>query len=469
MNWHQSNSIGCSVSRTAMLKSALVLPKRPDLASATTLGRGRTAKGFWPMTMKAYVRWLSQTVAHGGGEKGSWSRDAAKMAFGIYLAVVVLVFLPFMAQADGHIYWTDAGAKKIQRANLDGSDIVDLISGSGLLSPNGIALDVEGGKMYWVDPDAQKIRRANLDGSQMEDLPVGSVGPVAIALDIAGGKMYWADYSVSGYIQRANLDGSGVENLVTVVGDREGIALDTTGGKMYWTSSTLQLIQRANLDGSGVESLITTGLSRPRGIALDLKAGKMYWTDVLAHKIQRSNLDGSGVEDLVTGLGNPAGIALDVVGGKMYWTDILTHKIQRANLDGSNIEDLVTGLSIPADIALELGPRQVTIDIKPGGDPNSINPRDQGRIPVAILSTADFDATTVDAGTVRFGATGTEATARHSAVEDVNGDGKPDMIFQFETQATGIKCGDAQAFLTGFTIGGQAIAGSDSIQTVGCY
>ena len=48
------------------------------------------------------------------------------------------------------MYWTDGGNNKIQRANLDGSNVEDLIT-SGLTKPLGIALDVLGGKMYWVE------------------------------------------------------------------------------------------------------------------------------------------------------------------------------------------------------------------------------------------------------------------------------------------------------------------------------
>src|SRR5206468_1460260 len=51
---------------------------------------------------------------------------------------------------------------------------------------------------------------------------------------------------------------------------------------------------------------------------------------------------------------------------------------------------------------------QVTIDIKPGGFPNSINPKSRGVTPVAILTTATFNATTVKPSAVRFGPIGTE-------------------------------------------------------------
>jgi hypothetical protein len=111
---------------------------------------------------------------------------------------------------------------------------------------------------------------------------------------------------------------------------------------------------------------------------------------------------------------------------------------------------------------------QVPIDIKPGSFPNSINPRSRGKIPVAILTTDRFDATTVSPTTVRFGPTGSEAAPVHSALADVDRDGDIDLILQFKTQGTGIKCGDVSARLTGKTFGGQAVEGSDSIRTVGC-
>ena len=82
------------------------------------------------------------------------------------------------------MYWTDSGTDKIQRANLDGSNIEDLVT-QGLSYPAGIALDVEGGKMYWTDSGTDKIQRANLDGSNIEDLVTqGLRGPVGIALGV---------------------------------------------------------------------------------------------------------------------------------------------------------------------------------------------------------------------------------------------------------------------------------------------
>ena len=277
---------------------------------------------------------------------------------------VLTAEVPVLARREESLlkmYWIlrrGDGPDKIQRANLDGSDVENVIGRQFGGTIGGIALDVEGGKMYST---GYVIRRANLDGSDVEDLvppSQGSWGPTHIALDIEGGKMYWTNAGER-KIQRANLDGKNIEDLVTYtqgVRDLRGIALDVEGGKMYWTDRYTHKIQRANLDGKNIVDLVTPsqGLLGPRGIALDIARGKMYWGAF--KKIQRANLDGKNIEDLVTrtqGLSGPSGIALDLAWGKMYWTDTSGYKIQRANLDGSNIEDLVTGVfGFLGDIAI---------------------------------------------------------------------------------------------------------------------
>ncbi|MCY3738599.1 MAG: T9SS type A sorting domain-containing protein [Gemmatimonadaceae bacterium] len=257
------------------------------------------------------------------------------------------------------LYWSDWGTDKIQRADLDGSNVQDLVSGAGLNGPDGLSLDLSGGKIYWADAGTNKIQRANLDGSGVEDLVTGLGIPYGLALDVSGGKMYWTNRQTN-KIQRANLDGSGAEDLVTSGLTFPGaLALDVSGGKMYWTNPGARKIQRADLGGTNVEDLVTSGLSSPLGLALDVAGGKMYWTDRGTDKIQRADLGGANVEDLVTsGLDSPNGLALDVSGGKMYWADEGANKVQRANLDGSGVEDLLTssdGLVDPSGIAVGAG------------------------------------------------------------------------------------------------------------------
>jgi hypothetical protein len=108
----------------------------------------------------------------------------------------------------------------------------------------------------------------------------------------------------------------------------------------------------------------------------------------------------------------------------------------------------------------------IMIDIKPGSNENPINPRSRGKVPVAILTTEEFDASTVDVSTVHFGPDGAQPV--HYALEDVDGDTDWDLVLHFNTQETGITCGDTEATLMGQTLDDVQITGTGSIKTVGC-
>lgn len=121
--------------------------------------------------------------------------------------------------------------------------------------------------------------------------------------------------------------------------------------------------------------------------------------------------------------------------------------------------------SNPGDGSQPTLTQTVSIDVKPGADLPPINLVSDGVTPVAILSGDAFDATTVDPSSVKFGPNG--ATSTQNGIEDVNGDGRPDLVLHFRTQQTGVKEGDTRACLTGKTKSGINIQGCDSIRIVG--
>jgi hypothetical protein len=114
----------------------------------------------------------------------------------------------------------------------------------------------------------------------------------------------------------------------------------------------------------------------------------------------------------------------------------------------------------------------VDIDIKPCSYPNSINCKNKKEvITVAILTTEDFNALTVDHTTVTFeGASEihvhwwSHRPIRH--VSDVDRDGDKDLVFHFRLGETDLSCKSREGILVGETYDGLPIVGSDSIRMV---
>ena len=298
--------------------------------------------------------------------------------------------------AEGKIYWTNR-VKGIQRANLDGSNLEQIVE-SDLRRPTDIALDLLRGKIYWAD--RRNIYCSNLDGSNLKDFNAGweASGVTNIALDVFEGKIYWIsdlpEYDHPyGHVGRANLDGSNSEILndwllgneialdlvrgnvyyldwysgqiirsdlsqnfddfrIPPTPSRDylgAMALDVDGGRVYWTNLSTKTILRADLNGENIEEVLTVSDGYPEEIVLDVDRGKVYWTNPATQTIQRADLDGSNVEILFNlqedvlytdWRGPRIGIALDVDGGKIYWADSRQGTIQRADLDGQNVEIL---------------------------------------------------------------------------------------------------------------------------------
>lgn len=116
----------------------------------------------------------------------------------------------------------------------------------------------------------------------------------------------------------------------------------------------------------------------------------------------------------------------------------------------------------------ECPPIEVMIDIKPGSDPNSINQDSNGVIPVAILTTEDFDAATVDPFTVVLSGASVRVKGKSGnagSLEDVDGDGDLDLVVQVVNEMT-LEEGATMATFTARTYDGVLVTGSDEIRIV---
>lgn len=133
---------------------------------------------------------------------------------------------------------------------------------------------------------------------------------------------------------------------------------------------------------------------------------------------------------------------------------------QDGNRDGSSQCDI-------GAYEVESTMMSVDIDIKPGSVINAINLTSKGVIPVAILTSMRFDATTIDPLSVRFGPAEARELHGRGHLEDVDADGDLDLMLHFRTRQAGLQCGMTSASLKGTTTAAQPFSGSDGI-TLDC-
>lgn len=114
--------------------------------------------------------------------------------------------------------------------------------------------------------------------------------------------------------------------------------------------------------------------------------------------------------------------------------------------------------------------RTVSIDIKPGSDQNSINLSSAGVIPVAILSSDTFDATSVDPETVSLAGSRVKMVGRIEKYlcheEDVNEDELMDLVCKIQTIEDLIVTGESIAVLEAETFDGTPVRGEDNVRIV---
>ena len=118
------------------------------------------------------------------------------------------------------------------------------------------------------------------------------------------------------------------------------------------------------------------------------------------------------------------------------------------------------------------GPLAVTIDIRPDSDNGKqpapvINPKSDGKIQVAILSSKIFNTPVqVNMNSLTFGHSGTEKSLAYCDTHrnDVNHDGMPDLVCSFNTAKANFLNGDTMGILEGTLMDGTPIQGIESIR-----
>ena len=119
------------------------------------------------------------------------------------------------------------------------------------------------------------------------------------------------------------------------------------------------------------------------------------------------------------------------------------------------------------NIVLAAAPAAVVIDVIPGDSANKVYPNKSGKLPVAVLSSATFDAAQVDPATLRFGV-GQAAPVEAPVIANVDGEHGDDTTVRFQVAGSGIVCNDTDVSLSGETYSGEQFIAEDAIDATQC-
>lgn len=118
---------------------------------------------------------------------------------------------------------------------------------------------------------------------------------------------------------------------------------------------------------------------------------------------------------------------------------------------------------------LNPAPIAVAIDIQPRAEPNTVNLGSGGKVAVAILGSAEFDATTVDPATVTLASAMPALKGKDRlmvSTDDVNRDGFMDLLVHMEIEVLYLQASDTTAIVEGRTMGGVPFRGADTLRVL---
>ncbi len=293
------------------------------------------------------------------------------------------------------------------------------------------------------------------------------------------------DQSVSGAIAGSDADGDQL-TYSTVVEPAHGTVVVHSDGSFtyipnanYFGTDTFSVVAHDGTTSSNVATVTVTieavndaptlsnanfnvAENSPNGTVVGTIGGADIEGDALSYAIVGGNTNGAFAIDPVTGVITVANSAeMDFETQTQF---PLTIQVTDAG-----------GLTATATATVQLTNVSespvVRIDIKPHSNRNRIRLSGRDTVSVAILSSADFDARTVNISSLRFGRTGMERSLETDrrgrpefTIRDVNRDGLPDLVVNFDVDKTRFRVGTTEGVLTGLLNDGTAFRAVDRVQ-----
>lgn len=436
---------------------------------------------------------------------------------GLLVAYFLSVFAAVAAAAP-FAYIPNSGTGPISVIDVGTHSIVASVGGAS--SPLGIALTPDGAKAYVTDQGTGSLLVVDMaTNGLIKTLPIGSM-PFGVAVSADGSRAYvtrflsamatgpsvvmidTASDTIAGTIAAGRFpmgvavsaDGKvyvAVANGLTVINGGSvttraagirpfGVAVNPVLKRVYVTNRDSDNVSVFDAVTDSWLQNIPVG-DYPHGVAVSPNGKRVFVANHFGGTVTAINAETNGwIDDFPVGT-NPYGLQVTPDGKYVYVANWGSNSVSVLNAStGAVVATVTLPATLPANarpiafgnfITPQVIPEVVTvqIDIMPGGNPNTINLRLRGTLPVAILSQNGFDATSVDPATIKLAGAAVAMRGNGTpmaSLEDVNDDGSLDLIVHVRREQIQLSPGDTVAVLEGKTYDGLVISGSDSVKVV---
>lgn len=256
-----------------------------------------------------------------------------------------------------------------------------------------------------------------------------------------------------------------------VVADYSGGAGTLNDGVVGVGINDTQLFFQGATDTGWMSPVITLKLARPTLVSKVLISGGNIGGNFFPGMIEGVTVEIGGQSAALTtipgGASSAVGIPVDDT-ADLTGTPLASIVTDTITLRDFVVSSMTAGQFVITELSVDDGAptTAVRIDVKPGNPNNRIHLA-ASRVRVAVLSSATFDARSIDPLSLRFGRTGDEASlVECQRLVNVSRDRRPDLVCSFSIAQAGFLAGDKLATLKGKTRSGEAFSGTDAITIV---
>lgn len=187
------------------------------------------------------------------------------------------------------VFWSESKGR-IQSVDLKTGKVTTIIK-TGLMKPEGLAVDWVHQNIYFSDVDAKKIEVARIDGtSRMTLVNTGDDEARHLVVDPNRGWIYWTDNGANAKIEKCGMNGKERKTIVnTNIIWPNGLTIDYTNDRLYWVDSKLHHITSSTLDGEDVQVILKDFVKLSHPFAITVFEDFLYWTDWFNNGIHKTS------------------------------------------------------------------------------------------------------------------------------------------------------------------------------------